>query len=168
MKNNPDLDPDPKLPRSIYDADPTPEADLWFMPPPLEASAWDLPGTRPDHRIDVLDVQAWSKAQATQAADLARAAAAFGALDEALRHVPDGVRRRLILLEVSEMSWQMGARLSPDRLALYLAARLQSAREDAPALLQAGWAVRRLTARTRATHRRCGGAGRVSWSEIRL
>lgn len=135
---------EPERPHSIYDPESAAEAELRFLSPAPEVADWDRLGRRLD-RDSLLDISVWVRAEAEQPAALARAAAAFGALDEALRHAPAGLRQRLILLEVSQMSWQGGARLSPERLALYLSDRLSGTGDEAQALMQAAWAVRRLT-----------------------
>ncbi|MFI0609998.1 MAG: hypothetical protein ACH37Z_19150, partial [Anaerolineae bacterium] len=48
-------------------------------------------------------------------------------------------------IEAAELSWFVGDRVSPDRLALWIALRLSGAQEDSGALSRVGWAVRRLT-----------------------
>lgn len=110
-------------------------ADLWFLPGPVA----DTPAASPD-------LQDWRAAEAGLAQPLARAAAAFGALDDRLRHAPAGLRHRLALREVSAMTWHLGARLPEDRLGLYLATRLSGATDSAQALARAGWSHRRLLA----------------------
>ena len=69
----------------------------------------------------------------------------LGALDDRLRRGPSGWRHRLALIEAAELSWFVGDRVSPDRLALWIALRLSGAQEDSGALSRVGWAVRRLT-----------------------
>ena len=115
-----------------------PAEDLWFLPGPVDEAPSAPPGLRD-----------WQQAEGQLAGSLARAAAAFGALDERLRHVPAGLRHRLALREVSAMTWHLGARLPEDRLGLYLAARLSGAQDSARDLARAGWAHRRLMARQR-------------------
>lgn len=90
------------------------------------------------------DPAAWAAAEAALAAPLARAAARLGALDERLLHGPAGWRQRLALVEAGELGWVAGARVAPERLALWLALRLGGVQADAQALLRLGWAVRRL------------------------
>ena len=76
---------------------------------------------------------------------LAQTAARLGALDSRLKHGPEGWRHRLALLEASELSWQAGRRVTPDRLGLWHSLRLHHAGTDTAHLQQAGWAYRRLT-----------------------
>lgn len=71
----------------------------------------------------------------------------LGALDDRLRRGPVGWRHRLALIEAADLSWFAGDRITPDRLALWLALRLSGVQEDAAALARVGWAVRRLTGR---------------------
>ncbi|MGB1207647.1 MAG: hypothetical protein ACPG7W_00445 [Paracoccaceae bacterium] len=123
------------------------EADLWFLPPAQDAD--DRPpwrarkslGPPPD---DAAQVQEWAQEEAQQAARLARVAGRLGALDDRMRRGPAGWRHRLALIETAELSWFTGDRVTPDRLALWLALRVSRARDEAGALWQAGWAARRL------------------------
>lgn len=130
-------------PRSLYDADPAAESDLWFLPAPA-----DSPGM-----IEVHDTQSlgsartapWREAQAALVLPLARTAALFGALDARLSRESGGARQRLALLEAAEISWLAGERITTDRLALWIGLRAGATEEDAPALARAAWAVRRLS-----------------------
>lgn len=121
------------------------EDDLWFLPGPLEEEPDHLPpGPRAEPReTAVLDD--WLRAEAAQAARLARVAGRLGALDDRLRRGPDGWRHRLALIEAADLSWFAGDRVGPDRLALWMSMRLSGAQEDTGALARIGWAVRRLT-----------------------
>lgn len=131
------------------DQDGEDEASLWFLPGPSEEdddvlASKTLPWPVAD-QTDLLDPAVWQKAEATHAVALARAAAILGALDERLRASTEGLRQRLGLLEVTELSWHAGDRIPADRLALYHALRLSGAQTDSLALARAGWAYRRLT-----------------------
>ncbi|NUB45802.1 hypothetical protein GEU84_015490 [Fertoebacter nigrum] len=119
------------------------EADLWFLPGPPEDDPLAPPLPVADRR-PLLAPQEWRAAEAAQAAGLARTAARFGALDERLRRAPQGQRDRLALLEAAEFSWWSGDRVTVDRLALWVALRLDGVQDDAQALARAGWALRRL------------------------
>jgi hypothetical protein len=123
----------------------TSDDDLWFLPSPIEEEPDDLPpGPRAGPReAAVLDD--WRKAEADQAARLARVAGRLGALDDRLRRGPEGWRHRLALIEAAELSWSVGDRIGPDRLALWIALRLSGVQDDTAALSRVGWAVRRLT-----------------------
>lgn len=121
------------------------EDDLWFLPGPMEEEPdYLLPGplAEPSETSVIVD---WARAEAGCAARLSRVAGRLGALDDRLRRGPLGWRHRLALIEAAELSWFVGDRVSPDRLALWLALRLSGAQEDSGALSRIGWAVRRLT-----------------------
>ena len=121
------------------------EDDLWFLPGPMEEEPDFLPpGPRAEPRETAV-VDDWFKAEAGNAARLARVAGRLGALDDRLRHGPEGWRHRLALIEAADLSWLVGDRVGPDRLALWTSMRLSGVQEDTAALARAGWAVRRLT-----------------------
>lgn len=131
-----------------YDPDPVAEQDLWFLPGPAEDDPEGgvlPPLPRADRRL-LFDIAAWTAAEAAQAVQLARVAALFGALDERLRAAPEGWRQRLALREVFALSWQVGDRVSVERLALWTVLRLPGPQDDAQALARAAWALRRLAA----------------------
>jgi len=69
----------------------------------------------------------------------------IGALDDRLRRGPKGWRHRLALMEAADLSWFVGDRIGPDRLALWKSMRLSGVQDDTAALARVGWAVRRLT-----------------------
>jgi len=87
----------------------------------------------------------WRKAEAGNAAHLARVAGRIGALDDRLKRGPEGWRHRLALIEAADLSWFVGDRIGPDRLALWISMRLSGVQDDTAALARVGWAVRRLT-----------------------
>ena len=119
--------------------------DLWFLPGPVEAEPDylpPLPRTEPSERGQIA---AWEKAEAGQAARLARVAARLGALDDRLLRGPAGWKHRLALIEASELSWLTGDRVSVDRLGLWVAMRMGAAQDDTAALRRAAWAFRRLS-----------------------
>lgn len=121
------------------------DEDLWFLPAAPEASApTDPPWRQADNR-PLVDVGAWLRAEAALAAQLARAAAAFAALDERLRGAAVGVRRRLALTEAEALLWADGTRMRLESIALYDALRLAPASADPAALSEASWAARRLS-----------------------
>ncbi|MCF7748901.1 hypothetical protein GLP43_15175 [Sulfitobacter sp. M39] len=124
----------------------TSEDDLWFLPGPMDEEPDYLPpGPRAELReTAVLDD--WRKAEAGNAARLARVAGRIGALDDRLRRGPKGWRHRLALMEAADLSWfVVGDRIGPDRLALWKSMRLSGVQDDTAALARVGWAVRRLT-----------------------
>ena len=121
------------------------EDDLWFLPGPIEDEPDDLPpGPRAEPRETAI-LDDWRKAEADNAARLARVAGRLGGLDERLRRGPEGWRHRLALIEAADLSWFVGDRIGPDRLALWIALRLSGVQDDSVALARVGWAVRRLT-----------------------
>ena len=123
----------------------TPENDLWFLPGPMEDEPDELPpGPRAEPReTAVLDD--WRKAEASNAARLARVAGRMGALNDRLKRGPEGWRHRLALIEAADLSWFVGDRIGPDRLALWISMRLSGVQDDTAALARVGWVVRRLT-----------------------
>ncbi len=133
-------------PRSIYDADAPDDDDLWFLPPEdgEEPDTFSMPGPKAD-RSSLFDPRDWRAAQAGLSSELAELAVTFGALDERLRAGPDGWGHRLALMEVSDLGWWTGDRISVDRLALWTGLRIGATGDDVQALYRAGWAVRRLT-----------------------
>ena len=121
------------------------EDDLWFLPGPIEEEPDYLPPVprAEPHEAEVLDD--WRKAEASHAARLARVAGRVGALDDRLKRGPEGWRHRLALIEAADLSWFVGDRIGPDRLALWISMRLSGVHDDTLALARVGWAVRRLT-----------------------
>ncbi len=144
----PDTDqPDPEdWPRSIYDVDTPDEEDLWFLPQVEVDDTPDIfpPGPKSEQKL-LFDPRDWREAQSELSAELAELALTFGALDERLRAGPDGWGHRLALMEVSDLGWWTGDRISVDRLALWTGLRIGATGDDVQALFRAGWAVRRLT-----------------------
>ena len=130
---------------NVDEAEQASEDDLWFLPGPMEEEPDHLPpGPRAEQR-ETSNLADWAKAEAGLAARLAQVAGRLGALDDRLRRGPEGWRHRLALIEAADLSWLLGDRISPDRLALWIALRLSGAQEDSGALARVGWAVRRLT-----------------------
>jgi len=123
----------------------SPEGDLWFLPGPMEEEPDYLPpGPRAEPReAEALDD--WRKAEAGHAAQLARVAGRVGALDDRLKRGPEGWRHRLALIEAADLSWFVGDRIGPDRLALWISMRISGLQDDTAALARVGWALRRLT-----------------------
>jgi len=121
------------------------DADLWFLPGPIEDEPDYLPpGPTPEAKESEV-VDAWRAAEAGQAAQLARVSARLGVLDERLRRGPAGWRQRLALIEASDLSWLTQDRIGLNRLSLYMALRVSTVTDDAQALYRIGWTVRRLT-----------------------
>lgn len=124
--------------------EPPVEADLWFLPGPMDEADDLPPGPRAEPPETAIS-EDWRRAEAANAARLARVAGRLGALDERLRRGPEGWRHRLALIEAADLGWLAGDRIGADRLALWVALRLSGVQEDTGALARVGWAVRRLT-----------------------
>jgi len=137
FSQNDPCEPDP------YDRE-TVKPDLWFLPPADEAAPDLVPLPRADRR-PLFDPREWAAAQSALSARLTAVAVQFGALDERLRAAPDGFRHRLALLEVAELSWWAGDRISAERLALWAALHLAGVQDDSQGLARAAWALRRLS-----------------------
>jgi hypothetical protein len=121
------------------------DVDLWFLPGPMEEQPDYLPpGPRAEPSENAV-LDDWQRAEAGNAARLARAAGRVGALDDRLKRSPEGWRHRLALIEAADLSWFVGDRIGPDRMALWISMRLSGVQEDTAALARVGWAVRRLT-----------------------
>ena len=121
------------------------EQDLWFLPGPMEEEPDFLPPGPRAEPGETSIIPKWRSAEAGQAAHLARVAGRLGALGDRLRRGPEGWRHRLALIEAAELSWFVGDRIAPDRLALWMSMRLSGLQDDTAALAHVGWAVRRLT-----------------------
>jgi hypothetical protein len=133
------------LPIDAEEVEQSSEDAMWFLPGPIEEEPdYLLPGPRAEPReTELLDD--WQKAEAGHAARLARAAGRLGALDDRLKRGPEGWRHRLALIEAADLTWFVGDRIGPDRLALWISMRLSSLHDDTAVLARVGWAVRRLT-----------------------
>ena len=123
----------------------TSEDDLWFLPGPIEVEPDYLPPRPRAELPETAVLDDWRKAEAGNAARLARVASRIGALDDRLHRGPEGWRLRLALIEAADLSWFVGDRIGPDRLALWISMRLSGVQDDTAALARVGWAVRRLT-----------------------
>lgn len=132
------------------------DADLWFLPGPMEDEPDYLPPGPTSEAKESEIVDAWRAAEAGQAAQLARVAARLGILDERLRRGPVGWRQRLALIEAADLSWLTQDRIGLDRLSLYMALRVSTVTDDAQALYRIGWTVRRLTGGPAPLARRSG------------
>lgn len=151
-----DLDDDGVSLGDMEAADARDDADLWFLPGPLEDEPDYLPPGPEREAQESEIVDAWRAAEAGQAAQFAHVAARLGMLDERLRRGPAGWRQRLALIEASELSWLTQDRIGLDRLSLYMALRISTATDDAQSLYRMGWTVRRLA----------GGPGPVGSSGV--
>lgn len=117
---------------------------MWFIPPPLEEAAWDIPAPHASVH-PVLDPDAWVKAEARQGPALVRAAEGFARLDERLRHL-DGIADRLAQDEAEALVRLSGGRMPVGGVALFEAGRAMAGDDGSAAMLSAQWAFRRLRA----------------------
>ncbi len=120
------------------------EADLWFLPGPVEAEPDLLPPLPRRKPGADATIDAWASAEAGAARPLAQLAWRLGSLDARLSLGPAAWRHRLALMEAAELSWLAGDRIGADRVALWVAQRVSSVQDDARALGRAAWAFRRL------------------------
>jgi hypothetical protein len=98
----------------VEDAVERSEDDLWFLTGPIEDEPDDLPpGPRAEPRETAI-LDDWRKAEADNAARLARVAGRLSGLDERLRRGPEGLRHRLALIEAADLSWFVGDRIGPE------------------------------------------------------
>lgn len=114
------------------------------QPGPIEQEPDYLPPAARAEPRETLVVDHWRKAEAGNAARLARVSGRLGALDDRLKRGPDGWRHRPALIEAADLSWFAGYRIGPDRLALWISMRLSGVQDDSVALARVGWAQRRL------------------------
>ena len=129
----------------VEEVEETFEDDLWFLPGPIEEESDDLPpGPRAEPRETAV-LNDWRRAEAGNAATLARVAGRLGALDDRLWRGPEGWRHRLALIEAADLSWFVGDRIGPDQLAVWISLCLSGVQDDTAALARVGWAARRLT-----------------------
>jgi hypothetical protein len=128
----------------LEEVDQVPEDDLWFLPGPVEGELDYLPSGPWAEPLETAVLVEWRKAEAGHAARLARVAGRLGALDDRLKRGPEGWRHRLALIEGADLSWFVGDRLRPNRLALWISMRLSGVQDESGALARVGWAVRRL------------------------
>ena len=133
------------LPGDAVEVEQASEDDLWFLPGPMEEEPDYLPPGPRAGPNETAVVTGWVRAEAGSAARLARVAGRLGALDDRLRRSPEGWRHRLALIEAADLSWCVGDRVGPDRLAQWMALRLSGVQDDTGGLARVGWAVRRLT-----------------------
>ncbi len=127
---------------SPYDPDPQAGEDLWFLP---DTAADDLAQIQDERRI-LIDSSEWSRAEAAQSAELARAAAELARLDMMTEHLGAGAVTRLALIETEAMAWAEGTRLRREEIGRDLMARATDPRLHTD-LARARWALRRLEQR---------------------
>jgi len=130
--------------RSLYDPDPVPEEDLWFLPAtPEDDSPTDMPWPIAARETS-LEPKVWQAAEKEQYRGLLAASQAITKFGERLRQFPDEVAERFAINTVSAVLRSEGTWLSPEQIALYRTLRITS--DDAAQNLgRAAWAVRRLS-----------------------
>lgn len=132
-------------PPSIYEAEPTAEEDLWFLPGPPEDFA---PGDSPlifVRRAEEVAAQEWQKAERANYRGLVRAAEAVARFGARLQALPSDVVERVALQSVAAILRSEGVWLKPEQIALFRALRI-SPEDGTRDLERASWAVRRLIA----------------------
>lgn len=137
------VQPDAGLP-SLFDPDEAAQDDLWFLPEPAD-NLGQTPLPKSNQRL-LFDPADWSRAQGDLSGELAALTMRFGALEERLGVMGNGLRQQLAIREACELSWWTGTRIGADRLTLWIGLRTGGGMDDSLALAQAGWAVRRLAA----------------------
>jgi hypothetical protein len=126
-----------------YDTDPDMEDTPWFLPAPnddLDDPASSVPFDPP-----LINPAAWREAQGVLAAELAQVALRMGLLTARLGGAGEGLRQRLALQEVADLSWWAGDRIGADRLSLWIGLHQGAAGVETMALARSAWAMRRLT-----------------------
>lgn len=118
MSPNPSATPDEFLDVGGLGETETLDEDLWFLPGPVEDAADDLPTGPRAEPGEAAILYDWRQAEAGLASRLAQVAGRLGGLDDGLRRAPEGWRQRLAPIEAAELSWYVGVRVTPDRLAL--------------------------------------------------
>jgi hypothetical protein len=126
-----------------YDPDPDAQDDPWFLPAPNDDPA-DSASSGPVEP-PLIDPAAWRDAQGVLAAELAQVALRMGLLTARLGGAGEGLRQRLALQEVADLSWWAGDRIGADRLALWIGLHQGAAGTETMALARSAWAMRRLT-----------------------
>lgn len=130
-------------PPSIYETEPTPEEDLWFLPGPPEDFA---PGESPltfVQRQKTIAPEDWLKAERAEYRGLVRAAEALARFGARLAALPSDVVERIALQSVTAILRGEGVWLKADQIALFRALRVSS-KDETRDLERASWAVRRL------------------------
>ncbi|SHH79361.1 helix-turn-helix domain-containing protein [Cognatishimia maritima] len=142
--NNKDDDyDDGVLPPSVYDAEETPEEDLWFLPGPPEDFA---PGESPlifARQKPPPAVTDWDRAERAEYKALVAAAEAVARYGARLAALPSDVVERIALQSVAAILRSEGVWVKPEQIALFRALRISS-QEETRDLERASWAVRRL------------------------
>lgn len=126
-----------------YDPDPDVHHSPWFLAMPND----DLGDAASSGPFDppLINPAAWRDAQGLLAAELAQVALRMGLLTARLEGAGEGLRQRLALQEVADLSWWVGDRIAVDRLALWIGLHQGAAGMETMALARSAWAMRRLT-----------------------
>lgn len=142
-KDNSDDYEDGVSPPSIYESEPTPEEDLWFLPGPPEDFA---PGESPlifAQKLTRVEAKDWSRAERENYRALVAAAEALARFGARLASLPSDVVERIALQTVAAILRGEGVWVKPEEIALFRALRIGS-HEETRDLERASWAVRRL------------------------
>lgn len=130
-------------PPSIYESEPTPEEELWFLPGPPEDFA---PGESPlifAQRQKQVAASDWEKAERQEYRGLVAAAEALARYGARLAALPSDVVERIALQSVAAILRSEGVWVKPEQIALFRALRISS-QDETRDLERASWAVRRL------------------------
>lgn len=131
--------------RSLYDPEPKPEEDLWFLPAIDEdAAPTDMPWPVAAREAS-LEPDVWRAAEKESYRELLAAVQAVTKFGEQLRQFPDDAKERFAVDTVSAVLRSEGTWIGPEQIALYRTLRLASG-DQAQDLARASWAVRRLLA----------------------
>ena len=124
------------------------EDGLWFLPGPDPEAETDpfAPPLPQAPRQALFDLGDWRAAEAARAPPRAGRGPRLRRLGGRVETMGQGAAERLAQEEAAALSWWTGDRISPDRIALWLAWRIGAAGEDGEALIRTAWAARRLSA----------------------
>lgn len=134
-------------PRSLYDPEPRPDEDLWFLPAlDDDEGSSDMPWPVAARETS-LEANVWRAAERECYRELIAAVQAVTRFGERLKQFPDSVRERFAVDTVSAVLRSEGTWVGADQIALYRTLRIASG-DQAQVLARASWAVRRLLAGT--------------------
>lgn len=144
MANTPEKEDENSLGlSSLYDPNPTPEEDLWFLAPHNEEASVSAMPWPTATREDSLHPEIWQAAEAEEYQALLPAAEAVARLGARVQSFPAAVTERLALASVAAILRGEGVWLGAEQIALYRALRILTD-DRARDLARAAWAVRRI------------------------
>lgn len=134
-------------PRSLYDPEPLPDEDLWFLPAMEEDEGSSEMPWPVAARETSLEPDVWRVAEKECYRELLAAVQAATRFGERLKQFPDAVRERFAIDTVSAVLRSEGTWIGADRIGLYRTLSIASG-DQAQVLARASWAVRRLLSGT--------------------